>query len=129
MRPAIWSGGRPVYCQTTPITGIRMSGKISVGVRSAARGPRIASSNASTTNVYGRLRAIRTIAVIEQVFLYQSRGTRGNSRADLPEMRQNGQPGRPPRLQFRETGPKVKPARLSQAKLRSAHQFECVSEE
>jgi hypothetical protein len=21
MRPAIWSGGRPVYCQTTPITG------------------------------------------------------------------------------------------------------------
>jgi len=29
----IWSGGKPVYCQTTPITGIRMSGKMSVGVR------------------------------------------------------------------------------------------------
>jgi len=40
-----------VYCQTTPITGIRMSGKMSVGVRSAASGPMINSSSASTTNV------------------------------------------------------------------------------
>ena len=38
MRPAIWSGGRPVYCQTTPITGIRISGKMSVG--RAQRGQR-----------------------------------------------------------------------------------------
>ena len=37
MRPAIWSGGRPVYDQTTPITGMRMSGKMSVGVRNAAQ--------------------------------------------------------------------------------------------
>ncbi len=51
MRPDIWSGGRPVYCQTTPITGMRMSGKMSVGVRSAASGPMIRSSSASTTNV------------------------------------------------------------------------------
>src|ERR1700720_50625 len=90
-----------------------MSGKISGGVRSAARGPRIRSSSASTKNVYGRLRAMRTIAVIEQAFLHQSHGSRGNSRADLAEMQQNGQPGRPPRLQFRETGPKVRPARLT----------------
>ena len=51
MRPDIWSGGRPVYCQTTPITGIRMSGKMSVGVRSAASGPMIRISSASTTKV------------------------------------------------------------------------------
>ena len=35
MRPTIWSGGRPVYCHTTLITGMRISGKISVGVLSA----------------------------------------------------------------------------------------------
>src|ERR1700709_819629 len=64
MRPDIWSGGRPVYCQTTPITGMRISGKMSVGVRIAARGPMIRMSNASTTNVYGRLRAILTMAFI-----------------------------------------------------------------
>ena len=51
MRPAIWSGGRPVYCQTTPITGIRISGKMSAGVRSAANGPMISRSSASTTKV------------------------------------------------------------------------------
>ena len=39
MRPAIRSGGRPVYCQTTLMTGMRMSGKMSVGVRNAASGP------------------------------------------------------------------------------------------
>ena len=51
MRPDIWSGGNPVYCQTTPITGIRISGKMSVGVRSAASGPMIRISSASTTKV------------------------------------------------------------------------------
>ena len=51
MRPDIWSGGRPVYCQTTAITGMRMSGKMSIGVRSAASGPTIRISSASTTNV------------------------------------------------------------------------------
>src|SRR6202000_2881664 len=68
MRPDIWSGGKPVYCQTTPITGMRISGKMSVGVRSAASGPMIRSSSASTTKVYGRLSAIRTSAIISQVF-------------------------------------------------------------
>src|SRR6201996_6983792 len=98
IRPAIWSGGRPVYCQTTPITGMRMSGKISVGVRSAARGPRISSRSASTTNVYGRLSAIRTSAIISQVFPMpaQQRGLalcRANSvlRADLPETKKKSQ--------------------------------------
>ena len=51
MRPDIWSGGRPVYCQTTPITGIRISGKMSAGVRRAASGPTINRSSASTTKV------------------------------------------------------------------------------
>src|SRR5882724_7885277 len=115
MRPAIWSGGRPVYCQTTPITGIRMSGKISVGVRNAASGPRIRRSSASTTNVYGRLSAIRTNAVIERAFLDewafrdQSRGIRGNSCADLPELRKNGQHLSVIGLHFRDTGPKITP--------------------
>src|SRR5579871_787280 len=68
MRPAIWSGGRPVYCQITPITGIRISGKISTGVRSADSGPMIRRSSASTTNVYGRLRAIRTSSVMARTF-------------------------------------------------------------
>src|ERR1700722_20491566 len=73
MRPAICSGGRPVYCQTTPITGIRISGKMSVGERSAASGPMIRRSSASTTNVYGRLKAIRTSAVIDRAFLDQAK--------------------------------------------------------
>ncbi|MGY4569002.1 hypothetical protein ACVWY5_002072 [Bradyrhizobium sp. USDA 3256] len=68
MRPDIWSGGRPVYCQTTPITGMRMSGKMSVGVRNAASGPIINSRIASTTKVYGRLSAIRTSAIIKEAF-------------------------------------------------------------
>ena len=51
MRPDISSGDRPVYCQTTAITGMRMSGKMSTGVRSAASGPKIRISNARTTNV------------------------------------------------------------------------------
>src|ERR1700722_4198752 len=68
IRPDIWSGGKPVYCQTTPITGIRISGKMSVGVRSVASGPIINSSSASTTKVYGRLSAIRTSAIIKRAF-------------------------------------------------------------
>ncbi len=51
MRPAIWSGGRPVYCQIAAITGMRMSGKMSTGVRNAASGPTIRMVSASTTNV------------------------------------------------------------------------------
>ena len=51
MRPAISSGGRPPYCQATEITGMRISGRISAGVRSAASVPAISSSNAITTKV------------------------------------------------------------------------------
>ena len=51
MRPAIWSGGRPVYWKVTAITGILISGKISVGVRIAASGPMMRSASASTTKV------------------------------------------------------------------------------
>src|SRR5712664_3065270 len=94
IRPDIWSGGSPVYCQTTPITGIRMSGKMSVGVRSAASGPIINSSSASTTKVYGRLSAIRTSAIINRAFLGPA-GGRGLAHhrgqfvgADLTEARQ-----------------------------------------
>ena len=32
-RPAMSSAGRPVYCQTTAMTGMRISGKMSTGVR------------------------------------------------------------------------------------------------
>ena len=39
MRPAIWSGGRPWYCQATPMMGMLMLGKISTGMRSAASVP------------------------------------------------------------------------------------------
>jgi hypothetical protein len=41
-----------------------MSGKMSVGVRSAASGPMAKRSSASTTKVYGRLRPILTRAFI-----------------------------------------------------------------
>src|SRR5579863_257623 len=51
MRPAIWSGGRPVYCQATAMIGILMFGKMSVGVRIAASGPMMRMSRASTMNV------------------------------------------------------------------------------
>ena len=51
MRPAICSGGRPVYCQATAITGILISGKISVGMRRAVSVPRMSSNRAITTKV------------------------------------------------------------------------------
>lgn len=51
MRPAIWSGGKPVYCQITAITGMRISGKMSVGVRQAASGPIIRMKMANTRKV------------------------------------------------------------------------------
>ncbi len=51
MRPAISSGGSPVNCHTTLITGIWMSGKMSVGVRNADSEPAIRISSASTTKV------------------------------------------------------------------------------
>src|SRR3954464_6066551 len=48
------------------ITGMRMSGKMSTGVRRAASGPMIRIVRASTTNVYGRRKAMRTSAIIRQ---------------------------------------------------------------
>jgi len=51
---------------------MRMSGKISVGVHNAASGPMIRMSSASTTNVYGRLRAMRTMPFIRGALLDQS---------------------------------------------------------
>ena len=42
-----------------------MFGKMSVGVRTAAVTPKMTMSIAITTNVYGLLSAIRTIASIE----------------------------------------------------------------
>ena len=64
MRPAISSGARPVYCHTIATTGMRMSGKMSTGVRSAASGPMIRMARARTTNVYGRRNAMRTSAIM-----------------------------------------------------------------
>src|ERR1700689_2745124 len=46
---------------------------MSVGVRSAASGPIISRSSASTTKVYGRLRAMRTSAVIQRAILAQAK--------------------------------------------------------
>jgi SlyX protein len=43
---------------------MRISGKMSVGVRSAASGPTMRISSASTTKVYGRVSAMRTRLII-----------------------------------------------------------------
>src|SRR5258708_7838929 len=61
MRPAIWSGGKPWYCQATPMIGMSMLGKMSTGMRNAASAPNRKMSSTATMNVYGRLSAIRTI--------------------------------------------------------------------
>ena len=64
-RPDMSSGGRPLYVHTTATTGMPMFGKMSVGVRTAAVTPKMTISIAITTNVYGLLSAIRTIASID----------------------------------------------------------------
>jgi hypothetical protein len=61
MRRSISSGGRPAYCQITETTGMSISGKMSVGVRTSESTPKMTTSSAPTMNVYGRCRAIRTI--------------------------------------------------------------------
>src|SRR5687767_772723 len=43
---------------------MRISGNMSTGVRSAASWPTIMSSNAITTNVYGRFNAMRTMPIM-----------------------------------------------------------------
>src|SRR5271154_6070262 len=54
---------KPLYDQTTLTTGMLMFGKISVGVRMIASGPRMNKSTATTMNVYGRLKASLTIHI------------------------------------------------------------------
>src|SRR4051812_19515842 len=61
IRAAISSADNPPYCQTTVTTGMLMLGKMSVGVRRIVSGPTNRIRIARTTNVYGRLSAIRTI--------------------------------------------------------------------
>ncbi|AOI57881.1 hypothetical protein WI26_09835 [Burkholderia diffusa] len=51
MRPAMSAGCRPALFQTTLMTGIRTSGKMSVGVRTVASGSAIRISSAWTMNV------------------------------------------------------------------------------
>src|ERR1700739_1599857 len=51
MRVAISSGDRPVYLHTVATTGIRMLGKISVGMRNAANTPNNVITYASTRKV------------------------------------------------------------------------------
>ena len=58
------AGDNPVYCHATATTGMLISGKMSVGVRTAASTPPIRIRIAITTKVYGRDSAIRTIAVM-----------------------------------------------------------------
>ena len=60
---SISSATCPVYCQTTEMTGMSTSGKMSVGIRRMATTPRSAISIAITTNVYGRRSASRTIHI------------------------------------------------------------------
>ena len=48
------------------MTGILMSGKMSVGVVSAASGPKIRIRMARTKKVYGRRKPSRTIASIQR---------------------------------------------------------------
>jgi len=61
MRPSSSCGLSPVYCQATAMTGILMTGKMSVGVRRITTGLRSRIRSASTMNVYGRSSATRTI--------------------------------------------------------------------
>src|SRR6202012_495667 len=56
------SGDRPAYDHTAATTGILMSGKISVGVRTTASPPNMTIRIARTINVYGRRSARRTTA-------------------------------------------------------------------
>src|SRR5439155_4203879 len=63
MRCSISCGSRPVKVQTRLITGILISGKMSVGVRISTSGVRRTITRAITINVYGLCRAKRTIHI------------------------------------------------------------------
>src|SRR5580698_8635652 len=86
----------------TPITGMRISGKISTGVRIADSGPMISRSSASTTNVYGRFRAIRTNSVMAQAFLGQAIYDERDAVRHYPKYRQMPNVGPLKSLHFRE---------------------------
>lgn len=58
------SAENPLYDQTMLTTGMSMFGKISVGMRMTASGPRMKSSTASTMKVYGRRSASLTIHMV-----------------------------------------------------------------
>jgi hypothetical protein len=64
MRDDMSAGERPEYCHATAITGMRMSGKISTGVRNAAIVPAIAITIDMTMKVKGRVNATRTIWIM-----------------------------------------------------------------
>ncbi len=66
MRFSMSSGVSPVYDHTRLITGILMLGKMSLGVVMTAATPKIAISTDTTTNVYGRRSAKRTIHMTTQ---------------------------------------------------------------
>src|ERR1700743_1601784 len=87
-RPDISSGDRPLYVHTAAMTGILMSGNMSVGVSTAARPPNRTMRIARTMNVYGRFNARRTIATMAMrrfvcVSTQAPRGGWGNSHAAL----------------------------------------------
>ena len=60
-RVAISSGDSPVYFHTVATTGMRILGKMSVGVRQIANTPKSVITMASTMKVYGRRSASLTI--------------------------------------------------------------------
>ena len=57
------SGAIPVNDQMTVTTGISTLGKMSVGMRCTVTTPNTTSKSATTTNVYGRRSARRTIHI------------------------------------------------------------------
>jgi hypothetical protein len=63
------SGDKPVNDQMTVITGMFTSGKMSTGMRAIVTTPSTRMSNATTTNVYGRRSASRTIHMSRASFL------------------------------------------------------------
>src|SRR5206468_12447060 len=67
MRSCISFGARLPYVQITLMTGMSILGKMSTGIVTMDSTPRTAINRASTTNVYGRRRASRTIHMIDAV--------------------------------------------------------------
>src|SRR6267142_411185 len=74
MRCSISWGSRPLKVHTRLMTGILISGKMSVGVRSRTTGVNRMMTSAITINVYGRCSAKRTIHI--QVFEFLLRDDR-----------------------------------------------------